>query len=135
MARGRIPRHARHGLSSSRVLLQEPGVSDPHHYARRVLWLAIVHPCLFAASIVGFALLIWRGEFFVTLPQRSNVETLTIAFLFLFFGYFPVLPARGAVGGMRVVGFRIRRRLAPDPLAAETKRQARLGTRSQGTTA
>ena len=62
------------------VALRGPGVSEPAHYAKRVRWLAVVHVTLFVASLAGISLLIWRGEFFVTLSQRSNVETLTIAF-------------------------------------------------------
>jgi len=63
----------------ARVVLKEPGVSDAAHYGKRVRWLAVVHAALFALFVTGFALLIWRGEFFVTLSQRTNVETLTIA--------------------------------------------------------
>lgn len=122
-------------MKSSRVLLQEPGVSDPKHYARRVLWLAIVHASLFASSIAGIGLLLWRGELFITLSQRSNVETLTLAFLLLFFGYFAVITCRGAAGGIRVVGSRIRRRLARDPDAFEAKKQAALGAAGDGSTA
>lgn len=92
-------------------VLEEPGVKDPAHYARRVLWLALIHPALFATSLAGAVLLVWRGEFFVTLAQRSNVETLTIAFCILFFGYFAVLTAPGFLGGFRILGFHLRARL------------------------
>lgn len=122
-------------MSRSRVLLEEPGVSDPPHFARRVLWLAILHPSLFVTSAVGVVLIVWRGEFFVTLTQRSNVETLTLAFLLLFFGYFAVITFRGAVGGLRVVAFRIRRRLARDANVVEERKQARLGARTKGSMA
>src|SRR3954451_12446803 len=94
--------------------LREPGVSDPAHYRKRVRWLAIVHVILFLASLAGITLLIWRGEFFVTLSQRSNVETLTIAFFLLFFGYFAAVTSAGAVGAARIAWFRLRQRLARD---------------------
>jgi hypothetical protein len=83
-------------------VLMEPGVSDAAHYRRRVRWLAIVHLALFLLSLVGFALLVWKGRFFVTLSQRSNVETLTIAFFLLFFGYFAVVTSPGALGALRI---------------------------------
>jgi hypothetical protein len=89
------------------VALRSPGVSDAAHYHRRVAWLAIVHPALFLCALAGIALLVWKGELFVTLAQRSNVETLTIAFFLLFFGYFAVVTAPGALGGARIVWFRL----------------------------
>jgi hypothetical protein len=122
-------------LNPSRALLEEPGVSDPQHYARRVLWLAMVHPSLFASCVVGLVLLIWRGQFFVTLSQRSNVETLTLAFLLLFFAYFAVLTFRGALGALRVLWFRIRRRVGRSVDAVEAKKQAALGRTGNGSSA
>ncbi len=86
----------------ARTLLLEPGVSDARHYARRVRVLAVVHVALFLVAIVGLALLVWRASMFVTLAQRSNVETLTIAFFLLFFGYFAVATFPGAVGAVRI---------------------------------
>jgi hypothetical protein len=122
-------------IDISRAALREPGVSDPRHYARRVRWLAVVHPCLFLCSLVGFMLLIWRGEFFVTLSQRSNVETLTIAFFLLYFGYFAVVTFQGAVGGLRIAVFHLRARLQRDPGSVETRRVAALGPRGRGPSA
>src|SRR3954471_10004097 len=87
----------------ARIVLKGPGVSDAAHYGKRVRWLAVVHAALFALSVTGVALLIWRGEFFVTLSQRTNVETLTIAFFLLFFGYFVALTAPGAWGALRIL--------------------------------
>lgn len=63
----------------------------------------MVHFTLFFLSVLGFALIIWKGELFVTLAQRSNVETLTITFFLLFFGYFGVATAPGAIGALRIL--------------------------------
>lgn len=87
--------------------LRSPGIEDAAHYQRRVTLLTIVHPALFVSALAGIVLLVWRGELFVTLAQRSNVETLTIAFFLVFFGYFAVVTARGALGAARVIWFRI----------------------------
>src|SRR6185295_4601067 len=122
-------------IDISRTALREPGVSDPRHYARRVHWLAVVHPSLFLCSLVGFTLLIWRGEFFVTLSQRSNVETLTIAFFLLYFGYFAVVTFQGAVGGVRIAVFHLRARVQRDRRSLEARRIAALGPRGQGPSA
>jgi hypothetical protein len=86
--------------------IREPDVSDGAHYRRRVTRLAIVHPALFASATIGLVLLVWRARFFVTLSQRSNVETLTIAFFLLFFTYVALLSARGTWGGLRVLWYR-----------------------------
>ena len=117
------------------VALRSPGVSDPAHYARRVRWLAIVHAALFLASLAGLALLIWRGAFFVTLSQRSNVETLTIAFFLVFFGYFAVVTAPGAWGAIKIAWFVVRLRIARDPDRVERARRAALGKRGRGASA
>jgi hypothetical protein len=85
------------------MVLEEPGVSDPAHYARRVRWLAFAHFALFAFSLGGFVLLIWKSRFFVTLAQRSNVETLTITFFLLLFAYFSALTLPGARGALRMI--------------------------------
>jgi hypothetical protein len=112
--------------------LRGPGVSDAAHYRKRVRWLAIVHVTLFVASLAGIALLIWRGEFFVTLSQRSNVETLTIAFFLLFFGYFAVITAHGAIGAVRIGLFHLRARLMRDKARAQAVKIAALGARGRG---
>src|SRR5678816_2307966 len=122
-------------LDLQHVALRGPGVSDPAHYRKRVYWLAIVHVALFVASIAGIGLLIWRGEFFVTLSQRSNVETLTIAFFLLFFGYFAVVTAPGALGGLRMGWFRARERISSDPARIATQRVSALGERGRGASA
>src|SRR5690349_19963968 len=107
-------RRSRGNLALSEVALREPGVSDARHYERRVHWLAIVHPCMFVLALAGFTILVWRGKLFVTLAQRSNVETLTIAFLLVFFAYFMFITAPGALGAFRIAWFHLRRSLARD---------------------
>lgn len=105
MLRARSP-DVRGNLRLSR-LLEEPDCSSPDQYARRVIWLALVHPLLFLVCIVGDVLLIWRGEFFVTLAQRSNVEALTIAFCIAIFAYFALLTLPGCIGAIRLAGYRL----------------------------
>lgn len=122
-------------IDPSRAALRGPGISDPEHYARRVRWLATVHLALFLGSLAGATLLIWRGEFFVTLSQRSNVETLTIAFLLLFFGYFAVITAHGAVGAVRIGLYHLRAGWTRDLARLEASKVAALGARGPGAAA
>lgn len=122
----------RGGFHLAEKVLSEPGIRDARHYARRVGWLAVVHPTLCLASLVGFVLLVWRGELFVTLTQRSNVETLTIAFFLVFFAYFTVITAPGALGGLRILGLRAQHRFAADHVAFERRKQQQLGDRREG---
>jgi hypothetical protein len=116
-------------------VLRAPGVSDPRHYARRVIWLAIVHVALWLAAVAGFVLLVWRGEFFVTLAQRSNVETLTIAFFLVLFGYFAFVTSPGAIGALRIAWWRTRLRTAKDPARIEAQRLRALGECGEGASA
>jgi len=77
--------------------------------------LAAIYVAIFSLSLTGFGLLLFHGRLFVTLSQRSNVETLTIAFFLLFFAYIASISARGAWGGLRIGASRLARRFAPAP--------------------
>lgn len=87
----------------ARMAISEPEIGDARHYAVRVKILSALYIAHFAGAIVGCGLLLWQAKLFVTLSQRSNVETLTLAFFFVFFAYLAVLTSRGAVNGVRVL--------------------------------
>jgi hypothetical protein len=87
----------------ARMAISEPDIGDDRHYASRVKILSALYIAHFCASIVGCGLLLWQAKLFVTLTQRSNVETLTLAFFFVFFAYLAVLTSRGATSGSRVL--------------------------------
>jgi len=74
--------------------------------------LAVEYVLLFLGTVVGILLLIWQAQLFVTLTQRSNIETLTLAFFLVFFGYMGVLSAPGALGAIRIAWYRLRARSA-----------------------
>lgn len=118
-------------MDAARRLIREPDVSDPRHYRRRVAELAAIYVAIFGLSVLGVVLLVLHGRLFVTLSQRSNVETLTIAFFLLFFGYIALLSARGAWGGLRVAAFRIAAHFARDANGVERRKIAALGDGSQ----
>lgn len=84
-------------------IITEPGAESAKGYARRVRVLAATYLVLFVASCSGAVLLAVEGKLFVTLAQRSNVETLTILFLLVFYGYLASLSAPGAWGALRIL--------------------------------
>jgi hypothetical protein len=114
-------------MDFARSVVRAPDVGDAAAHRRRVTGLCLIHPSLFAAAATGFGLLVWRGRFFVTVAQRSNIETLTIAFFLFFFAYLVSLTARGAWGGLRVGWYRARARLSRDPDRVERAKAATLG--------
>jgi hypothetical protein len=67
--------------------------------------LALLYPVLTLGALLGEVLLGWRGKHLVTLTQRSNVETLTLAFFAVFFAYVAVLGGRGVPGAFQVFRF------------------------------
>ena len=113
-------------------VVSEPGADTPEGFARRVRILAVIYLVLFCACCAGEVLLVVQGKLFVTLAQRSNVETLTIAFLMVFYGYFAALSARGAWGVARTALFAIRRRYSNDVRAVRRRQLEALGTRGAG---
>ncbi|HYS11285.1 MAG TPA: hypothetical protein VEP66_21290 [Myxococcales bacterium] len=113
-------------------VISEPGAETPKAFALRVRLLGLTYVVLFVACCAGEVLLALKGKLLVTLAQRSNVETLTIAFLMVFYGYLAAVSAPGAFGAARIVVFAVRRRLARD-LVAERRRQVEvLGQRGDG---
>ena len=107
-------------------VVDEPGARSPEDYARRVRGLAVLYPLLTLGAVAGEALLLWRVKALVTLTQRSNVETLVLAFFAVFFAYVGFLGGRGALGGLRVLCWRA---LSSGGRREEVERrkQARLG--------
>lgn len=83
-------------------IVTAPGVDTPRAYARRVRLLAVTYALLFVSSCASAVLLAAEGKLFVTLAQRSNVETLTILFLLVFYSYLAMLSAKGALGAVRI---------------------------------
>lgn len=97
--------------SASRVLLTlirpshiltEQGTSSVPRYRSRVRRLAVFYLGIVIFSIISIAILIIRGRFFVTLAQRSNVETATIAVIIALFTYLTAVSLRGAFGALRI---------------------------------
>ncbi len=104
-------------------------METPEGFARRVRILAATYTVLFVASCAGVAVIALNGKLFVTLAQRSNVETLTVLFLLVLYAYFVAVSARGAWGAVRLVVYATRRRLARDALGERQRQISLLGSR------
>lgn len=111
---------------ATRTVVREPSVDSPRHYGQRVHRLAAIYVALFCGALAGLALLIWRGKFFVDLSQRSNVETLALAFFFIFFLYVAVLSRKGVAGAMRIAYYGLLARATRDRAAAERRKHEAL---------
>jgi hypothetical protein len=79
------------------------GARTPREYAERVRWLSVLYPSIAALGLAGELLLALRARTLVTLTQRSNVETLTLAFFAVFFAYVGWLGARALPGVARIL--------------------------------
>lgn len=89
-------------------IITEPGAATARGYARRVRLLAATYLVLFVSASAAAVLLAVQGKLFVTLAQRSNVETLTILFLLVFYAYLASLSAPGALGALRIFFWSLR---------------------------
>jgi hypothetical protein len=92
-------------------LVREPSVQDAAHYRRRSRRLAAVFAWTLVLSLTGLWLLLRQAKLYVTLAQRTNVETLTLALgcaMFLILtamclpgGWGALAALRAEVAGMR----------------------------------
>jgi len=105
-------------MNLSKLIIEEPEVRDAQQYAHRLHLLCGLYLSLFFLCVVGCVVLLWHGRLYVTLTQRSNVETLTLAFFLIFFAYLAMLSHRGAIGALRI-GYHALRGLRVDPVTRE----------------
>lgn len=107
--------------------IREPSIASVSEYARRVSLLAWTYVGLTAGAIVGIGMLVWQAQLYVTLSQRSNVETLTLAFFLLFFAYLGALSLRGALGAARIGYYAVLRTLGTPGMEVERRKMRALG--------
>ena len=105
-------------------VVAEPGARTAQQFARRARRLAALHLALSVGAVAGEILLFSRGKVLVTLTQRSNVETLTLAFFAVFFAYVGFLGLRGAPGALRVARFALLARTRGRDAAERAKHEA-----------
>jgi hypothetical protein len=87
-------------------LMQSP-VTDVRSLRRRTNLLVAIHLTLTAAALAVLALVLWRIRLLVTLTQRSNVETLVLAFVLAFALYMIVTTAPSTWGSLVLLRLRL----------------------------
>src|SRR4051812_38614296 len=83
--------------------VKEVATRTPARYAGRVRWLAVIYFVLFVVSVAIVITIVWRSQFFITLAQRSNVETLTLAIIMVLSLYYIATTFRGFLGSVRML--------------------------------
>lgn len=86
--------------------LMEAPATDPASLRRRTNWLIAIHLVLAAAALTVLTLVVWRIRILITLAQRSNVETLVIAFVVIFLAYLLITTAPATIGALRILAYR-----------------------------
>jgi len=102
---------------------------DPDRYGARVRWLGVIYLVLNLLSLIIMGVILWRVKFFITLAQRSNVETLTLMIVFVLALYYLVSTGRGFWGALRLFRYELPQRWARDDearQAIEQRKQAAL---------
>ncbi len=90
-------------MALAEKLIQKLVEQDPEHYAVRVRWLAFIYVLLNVISLALVVTIAWRIQYFITLSQRSNVETLTVIIIFVLAIYYLVSTFRGFIGAVRII--------------------------------
>jgi hypothetical protein len=108
-------------------ILREPQVQSARQYRRHVMLLSWIYSTMFLSSATGIFLIVIDYKLFVTLAQRSNVETLTIAFLLVFFLYLMTISAKGSIAALRVAYYGLLSRFT-DRISVEKQKTSALGS-------
>src|SRR5215216_7877325 len=90
-------------MSVAEKFIKEYAHRTPESYATRVRWNAVIYVVLNVISVAIATTIIWRVQFFVTLTQRSNVETLVLAIIFVLAIYYIFTTFRGFVGALQIL--------------------------------
>lgn len=117
----------------ARAFIREPQTGSPAAYSRRVHLLALTYSLLFGLSAAGLVVLVVWGKLFVTLAQRSNVETLVLLFLAVYFLYLASISLPGLLGAVRVAYYALLARIS-GPDRAEARKARALPPPADGAT-
>src|SRR2546425_6575562 len=95
-------RHRQRMSGTARHFVREQATSTVEEYAVRVYRLAFIYSGILVAATTAVVLILVKGKFFVTLTQRTNVETLTLALIVVLFAYLAIVSAPGAFGALKI---------------------------------
>lgn len=110
-------------MSSPDLFIREQGCASVPDYRRRVFRLAAFYLGIAVCGIGAMILVIAQGKLYITLAQRSNVETLTLAVVLLLFAVLTFLSLPGAWGAGKIVWFNFSYLWQNDPIAIEQRKQ------------
>jgi hypothetical protein len=113
-------------MNLGKKAVREQGTKSVPDYRRRVHKLAGIYLGIVITAGTAIGLIVFKGKLFVTLTQRSNVETLTLAFIIVLFAYLGVMSAPGAWGALKIVRYNAPAWLGRDRAAVERRKQAAL---------
>ena len=91
-----------------------------HQYRRRVYMMAAVYVLLNVTAVASIVIIVWQYRLFITLSQRSNVETLTLAIILVLFAYLVFTTFGGFIGALKLVFYNLPLGGAGDTAQAET---------------
>jgi hypothetical protein len=106
--------------------VREQGTSSIPAYRRRVRRLALIYTGIVCVCLATIVLIVVKGKLFITLSQRSNVETLTLAFIIVLFGYLAIVSLPGFWGALTILALNAPAWLGRDQQAVEQRKQAAL---------
>jgi hypothetical protein len=112
--------------TSTHNFVREQSTSTVRQYELRVYRLAAIYFGILITATIAIVLIVVWGKFFITLSQRTNVETLTLAVILLLFGYLAVISAPGAWGACKIVVYNGPRWFGRDSGAIEIRKQKSL---------
>lgn len=109
--------------------IREQDTSTVAEYRKHVYRLAGVYASLVLVTSAANVLILFKGKFFITLAQRSNIETLTLAVVFALFAYLAIVSLPGAWGALKIVRYNLPTWMGRDKKQVEARKQAAVGKR------
>ena len=113
-------------MTGTENFIREQSTSTIRQYELRVYRLAAIYCGILVTATIAIVLIVVQGKFFVTVSQRTNIETLTLAVILLLFGYLAVISVYGAWGACKILAYNCPRWLGRDSAAVEIRKQKSL---------
>jgi hypothetical protein len=104
--------------------VREADTRSVPEYRKHVYRLAAIYTAIVLIGLIADVVVIIKGKFFVTLAQRSNVETLTLAFIVVLFTYLVFICLPGAWGTLKILYYNLPAWLGRDRASVEARKQA-----------
>lgn len=110
----------------SQRIVREQGTQSVPDYQSRVRRLALIYVAIVLVCVGAIVLIVYQGKLLITLSQRSNVETLTLAFIIVLFAYLTLLSLPGFWGALRIAALNLPRLFGSDAIEVERRKQSAL---------